>query len=157
MTDDHPQLPEGISKGLEDVLLRCFQRDEKIRISAQKLLKHPWIGTSGAQGGVCSSFQREVVKWFKQDDTELINIKNELSDYNKQLQEVGKKVQKTAYASIRGPGPRRPRSASQNELTFQPKIHQSEDRFFFVYSSSDNSQNVLLCRFQSQRQIWHQV
>jgi serine/threonine protein kinase len=31
VTDDHPPLPEGLSKGLEDVLLRCFQKDEKIR------------------------------------------------------------------------------------------------------------------------------
>ena len=46
MTDDHPPLPEGISKGLQDILLRCFQKDEKMRITAKKLLQHPWISRS---------------------------------------------------------------------------------------------------------------
>eukprot|EP01119_Soliformovum_irregulare_P008680 TRINITY_DN2177_c1_g1_i1.p1 TRINITY_DN2177_c1_g1~~TRINITY_DN2177_c1_g1_i1.p1 ORF type:complete len:1141 (+),score=342.93 TRINITY_DN2177_c1_g1_i1:52-3474(+) len=43
VSDDHPPLPEGISNGLRDFLMRCFKKDEHIRITCQKLLEHPWI------------------------------------------------------------------------------------------------------------------
>eukprot|EP01094_Clydonella_sp_ATCC50884_P002136 TRINITY_DN11643_c0_g1_i1.p1 TRINITY_DN11643_c0_g1~~TRINITY_DN11643_c0_g1_i1.p1 ORF type:complete len:1085 (-),score=383.55 TRINITY_DN11643_c0_g1_i1:312-3566(-) len=41
--DDHPPLPEGISPALRDFLLQCFQKEPRLRISAKKLLKHPWV------------------------------------------------------------------------------------------------------------------
>lgn len=43
VNDDHPPLPEGASPAVRDFLMQCFQKDPNLRVSAQKLLKHPWI------------------------------------------------------------------------------------------------------------------
>ena len=43
VNDDHPPLPEGASPQVRDFLMECFQKDPNLRISAKKLLKHPWI------------------------------------------------------------------------------------------------------------------
>ena len=43
VNDDHPPLPEGASPLVRDFLMQCFQKDPNLRISAKKLLKHPWI------------------------------------------------------------------------------------------------------------------
>ena len=42
--DEHPPLPDNISPDLEDFLLECFKKDPAERITAKKLLKHPWLG-----------------------------------------------------------------------------------------------------------------
>ncbi|KAI3406851.2 CDC15 [Candida oxycetoniae] len=42
-TDDHPPLPRGISPAMRDFLLECFQKQPKLRISANRLLKHQWL------------------------------------------------------------------------------------------------------------------
>ncbi|KND02754.1 STE/STE11/CDC15 protein kinase [Spizellomyces punctatus DAOM BR117] len=41
--DDHPSLPAQTSVMLRDFLMECFQKDANLRISAKRLLKHPWI------------------------------------------------------------------------------------------------------------------
>ncbi|KAL8821207.1 MAG: hypothetical protein Q9223_000722 [Gallowayella weberi] len=43
VNDDHPPLPEGSSPVVRDFLMQCFQKDPNLRVSARKLLKHPWI------------------------------------------------------------------------------------------------------------------
>ncbi|KAG7145613.1 Cytokinesis protein sepH like [Verticillium longisporum] len=43
VNDDHPPLPEGISPASRDFLMQCFQKDPNLRVTARKLLKHPWI------------------------------------------------------------------------------------------------------------------
>ncbi|KAL7268257.1 Protein kinase of the Mitotic Exit Network [Rhizina undulata] len=43
VNDDHPPLPEGSSPAVRDFLMQCFQKDPNLRVSARKLLKHPWI------------------------------------------------------------------------------------------------------------------
>lgn len=60
VNDDHPPLPESASpvsiakheirfqdltkpQAVQDFLLQCFQKDPNLRVSAKKLLKHPWI------------------------------------------------------------------------------------------------------------------
>lgn len=43
VNDDHPPLPEGASPTVRDFLMQCFQKDPNLRVSAKKLLKHPWI------------------------------------------------------------------------------------------------------------------
>jgi serine/threonine protein kinase len=60
VNDDHPPLPQGASPVSEiyiqspismlicfqvvrDFLMQCFQKDPNLRVSARKLLKHPWI------------------------------------------------------------------------------------------------------------------
>ncbi|KAG8214693.1 hypothetical protein J3R82DRAFT_9774 [Butyriboletus roseoflavus] len=41
--DDCPPIPEGASPIVKDFLLHCFQKDSNLRISAKKLLRHPWM------------------------------------------------------------------------------------------------------------------
>ena len=41
--DDCPPLPEGASPVVKDFLLHCFQKDSNLRVSAKKLLRHPWM------------------------------------------------------------------------------------------------------------------
>lgn len=43
VNDDHPPLPEGASPLVRDFLMQCFQKDPNLRVTAKKLLKHPWI------------------------------------------------------------------------------------------------------------------
>ncbi|CAN6622973.1 hypothetical protein TRVA0_009S01134 [Trichomonascus vanleenenianus] len=43
VNDDHPPIPEGLSHQVKDFLLQCFQKDPNLRVSARKLLKHPWM------------------------------------------------------------------------------------------------------------------
>ncbi|KAI5304485.1 hypothetical protein KEM56_006451 [Ascosphaera pollenicola] len=43
VNDDHPPLPQGASPAVTDFLMQCFQKDPNLRVSARKLLKHPWI------------------------------------------------------------------------------------------------------------------
>jgi serine/threonine protein kinase len=41
--DDSPPIPEGASPIVKDFMYHCFQKDANLRISAKKLLKHPWM------------------------------------------------------------------------------------------------------------------
>ncbi|KAG2060707.1 hypothetical protein BDR06DRAFT_948085 [Suillus hirtellus] len=41
--DDCPPIPDGASPIVKDFLLHCFQKDCNLRISAKKLLRHPWM------------------------------------------------------------------------------------------------------------------
>ncbi|KAI9798306.1 MAG: hypothetical protein M1833_004878 [Piccolia ochrophora] len=43
VNDDHPPLPESASPAVRDFLMQCFQKDPNLRVSARKLLKHPWV------------------------------------------------------------------------------------------------------------------
>lgn len=43
VNDDHPPLPDSCSPLVRDFLMQCFQKDPNLRVSAKKLLKHPWI------------------------------------------------------------------------------------------------------------------
>jgi hypothetical protein len=49
VNDEHPPLPEGASPAVRDFLLQCFQKDPNFRVSARKLLKHPWIAGINAK------------------------------------------------------------------------------------------------------------
>ncbi|QIW97978.1 hypothetical protein AMS68_003496 [Peltaster fructicola] len=43
VNDDHPPLPEGASPLVRDFLMQCFQKEPNLRVTAKKLLRHPWI------------------------------------------------------------------------------------------------------------------
>jgi serine/threonine protein kinase len=47
--DDSPPIPEGASPIVKDFLYHCFQKDCNLRISAKKLLKHPWMVSARKQ------------------------------------------------------------------------------------------------------------
>ncbi|EKM79117.1 hypothetical protein AGABI1DRAFT_120578 [Agaricus bisporus var. burnettii JB137-S8] len=49
--DDCPPIPDGASPIVKDFLYHCFQKDSNLRISAKKLLKHPWmVSAQGSEG-----------------------------------------------------------------------------------------------------------
>ncbi|WVO23738.1 uncharacterized protein IAS62_005094 [Cryptococcus decagattii] len=41
--DESMRIPEGASPIVKDFLYHCFQKDPNLRISAKKLLRHPWM------------------------------------------------------------------------------------------------------------------
>ncbi|KAF2466940.1 uncharacterized protein BDR25DRAFT_292636 [Lindgomyces ingoldianus] len=43
VNDEHPPLPGSASPAVRDFLMQCFQKNPNLRISAKRLLKHPWI------------------------------------------------------------------------------------------------------------------
>ncbi|KAI0075090.1 kinase-like protein [Panus rudis PR-1116 ss-1] len=47
--DDCPPIPEGASPIVKDFLYHCFQKDANLRVSAKKLLKHPWMVSARKQ------------------------------------------------------------------------------------------------------------
>ncbi|KAJ7243744.1 hypothetical protein C8J57DRAFT_60548 [Mycena rebaudengoi] len=47
--DDCPPIPEGASPIVKDFLYHCFQKDCNLRISAKKLLRHPWMTAARRQ------------------------------------------------------------------------------------------------------------
>ncbi|OCH90450.1 kinase-like protein [Obba rivulosa] len=47
--DDCPPIPEGASPIVKDFLYHCFQKDCNLRISAKKLLRHPWMAAARKQ------------------------------------------------------------------------------------------------------------
>lgn len=49
VNDDCPPIPEGASNVARDFLLQCFQKDVNLRISARKLLRHPWMAGAKRQ------------------------------------------------------------------------------------------------------------
>ncbi|CAB4384200.1 unnamed protein product [Rhizophagus irregularis] len=59
--DEHPPLPESASPVVKDFLMQCFQKDGNLRISAKKLLKHPWI-TNIRKKATDSVPQQEAIK-----------------------------------------------------------------------------------------------
>ncbi|KAL1733487.1 hypothetical protein EV714DRAFT_204640 [Schizophyllum commune] len=47
--DDCPPIPEGASPIVKDFLYHCFQKDCNLRVSAKKLLRHPWMVSTRRQ------------------------------------------------------------------------------------------------------------
>ncbi|KAF2833574.1 Pkinase-domain-containing protein [Ophiobolus disseminans] len=43
VNDEHPPIPGSASSLLREFLMECFQKNPTLRISAKRLLKHPWI------------------------------------------------------------------------------------------------------------------
>jgi len=43
IVQNNPPIPEGISPVVQDFLMQCFQKDHNFRVTAKKLLKHPWV------------------------------------------------------------------------------------------------------------------
>ena len=64
VNDDHPPLPEGASPIVRDFLMQCFQKDPNLRVSARKLLKHPWIVSAKRSDAVVPN--EEAVKSVQQ-------------------------------------------------------------------------------------------
>ena len=74
--DDCPPIPEGVSPIVKDFLYHCFQKDVNLRISAKKLLRHPWMVSARKQMGMDSSTDK------KGKEGEKDNSRRPVSNYN---------------------------------------------------------------------------
>lgn len=76
--DDCPPIPEGASPIVKDFLYHCFQKDANLRISAKKLLRHPWMVSARKQMGLGSNQDSRKKNGEKVEDT----TKRPPSNYN---------------------------------------------------------------------------
>ncbi|KAF8073920.1 hypothetical protein FPV67DRAFT_1479798 [Lyophyllum atratum] len=86
--DDCPPIPEGASPIVKDFLYHCFQKDCNLRISAKKLLKHPWMISTRKQ---MSDGKKVVGDSAEKTSTARDGAKRPLSNYN--YDEAVQKVQ----------------------------------------------------------------
>ena len=49
VNEDSPPIPGKLSEGGKEFLVECFQKDWRLRVSAKRLLKHPWINEARAR------------------------------------------------------------------------------------------------------------
>ncbi|KAH8114562.1 hypothetical protein DFH11DRAFT_1689039 [Phellopilus nigrolimitatus] len=76
--DDCPPIPEGASPIVKDFLYHCFQKDVNLRISAKKLLRHPWMVSARRQLGLDVGTDKKGKEGEKENDTS----RRPLSNYN---------------------------------------------------------------------------
>ncbi|KIY52431.1 Pkinase-domain-containing protein [Fistulina hepatica ATCC 64428] len=103
--DDCPPIPEGSSPVVKDFLLHCFQKDPNLRVSARKLLKHPWMvatrrqmeSISGNVGGTEVS-QRRPVSNFNYDEAVL-----KVQEWNEALRSPSRPSRLSAAARGQSP------------------------------------------------------
>lgn len=67
--DDCPPIPEGASPIVKDFLYHCFQKDVNLRISAKKLLRHPWMVSARKQMGLESNTNNRKKNGEKSEDS----------------------------------------------------------------------------------------
>ncbi|KAF5382491.1 hypothetical protein D9615_003043 [Tricholomella constricta] len=77
--DDCPPIPEGASPIVKDFLYHCFQKDCNLRISAKKLLKHPWMISARKQ---MTDGKKTVGNNAEKASTGQDGAKRPLSNYN---------------------------------------------------------------------------
>lgn len=94
VNDDHPPLPQGASPGVLDFLMQCFQKDPNLRVSAKKLLKHPWIGNAR---------RTDSVK--PKNATEYTEAVKSVQEWNEALKDSpnGNSIRKNSTASTASP------------------------------------------------------
>lgn len=104
VNDDHPPLPEGASPAVRDFLMQCFQKDPNLRVSARKLLKHPWIVSARRSDQI-------VAKPTKYDEA----VKS-VQEWNEALKSPNNSFRRTARPVSNSPIPSR-RDQSTNVQT----------------------------------------
>lgn len=76
--DDSPPIPEGASAIVKDFLYHCFQKDANLRISAKKLLRHPWMISARKQMGLDTASDKKGKEGVQEHDT----TRRPVSNYN---------------------------------------------------------------------------
>lgn len=89
VSDVHPPLPENcISDELRNFLLLCFEKDPSKRISANSLLKHPWLQSA-------RTYTIEPAK------ASLSEVRHAIEVYNDALKEIEADFSSSAYTRFR--------------------------------------------------------
>lgn len=96
VNDDNPPLPQGASPVVLDFLMQCFQKDPNLRVSAKKLLKHPWI---------VSARRTDSVR--PKNATEYTEAVKSVQEWNEALKDSpnGNSLRKNSNASSASPVP----------------------------------------------------
>jgi serine/threonine protein kinase len=96
VNDDHPPLPQGASPLVIDFLMQCFQKDPNLRVSARKLLKHPWIVSARRSDAVVAK-----------NSTEYDEAVKSVQQWNRALKDSpnGNTVRKNSRTSSASPVP----------------------------------------------------
>ncbi|KAF7365522.1 Cytokinesis protein sepH [Mycena venus] len=127
--DDCPPIPEGASPIVKDFLYHCFQKDCNLRISAKKLLRHPWMVAarrqvaggkepleqkpSTARPGAQESQQRRPLSNYNYDEAVL-----KVQEWNEALKSPSRPSKHPARAANgRPPSPVREITASPSSST----------------------------------------
>lgn len=100
--NDHFPIPEGISPLVQDFLMQCFQKDPNLRVTAKKLLKHPWVSAhkKKTQTQPTTKYD-EAVKTVQKWNEALTNIEDNYAARPKLP--VSKKKEKKLHAQILTP------------------------------------------------------
>ncbi|KAF0408258.1 map kinase kinase kinase [Gigaspora margarita] len=126
--DEHPPLPETASPVVKDFLMQCFQKDSNLRVSAKKLLKHPWIVSIKKKNG--NTLQQQ-------------KLSTEYADAVKSVQEWNEAL-KGAKFKPSSPSHRRRRSESLRLTATMPtklSRHQFHHNSPFGNNNNNNNNN----------------
>lgn len=83
VNDDCPPIPESASTVVRDFLLQCFQKDRNLRVSAKKLLRHPWMLAAKRQ---MDSAKRETTQSRPSSGVDFDETVQKVQEWNKNLE-----------------------------------------------------------------------
>ncbi|CAG8548816.1 12494_t:CDS:2 [Ambispora leptoticha] len=116
--DEHPPLPESASPAVRNFLMQCFQKDANLRVSAKKLLKHPWIVS--ARGGMGTITKKTLPRSMKVPiTTEYEEVVQSVKDYNMALDETNSTTSRRRSSVSRRPS-RLSLSSPHSPIQHQP-------------------------------------
>jgi len=135
VNDDHPPLPQGASPAVLDFLMQCFQKDPNLRVSARKLLKHPWIVNARRSDAVVAKKATEYTEAIKS-----------VQEWNEALKDSpnGTSVRKNSRPTSSSPGPppkesgRPLRTLTKNSLP-SPSQRDAAERFRASEDTADDN------------------
>ena len=129
VNDDHPPLPQGASPVVIDFLMQCFQKDPNLRVSARKLLKHPWIASA-----------RRAEKVVAKNVTEYTEAVKSVQEWNEALKDSpeGGINRKNSRASAGSPLPKDLRSAKSSSKLPTQSARIPADRFRALEDPNDD-------------------
>ncbi|KAJ5714897.1 Cytokinesis protein sepH [Penicillium malachiteum] len=128
VNDDHPPLPQGASPAVKDFLMQCFQKDPNLRVSAKKLLKHPWIANARRSDSVVPKKSTEYEEAVKS-----------VQEWNEALRSPGTGTSKKPNKFDHGAGPLPTQRNSLVDTLPSPTSIKATDRFRSAESAEDDN------------------
>ncbi|KAJ5281472.1 Cytokinesis protein sepH [Penicillium angulare] len=128
VNDDHPPLPQGASPAVKDFLMQCFQKDPNLRVSAKKLLKHPWIMNA-----------RRTDSVVPKKSTEYEEAVKSVQEWNEALRSPGAGTSRKTNKFDHGAGPLPTQRNSLVDTMPSPTSFKATDRFRSPESAEDDN------------------
>lgn len=118
VNDDHPAFPEGASPVALDFLTQCFQKDPNLRVTAKKLLRHPWLAEARADS------ERKHVSAPPKRYDEVVKSVEQFNQAVEEAPTTPSRRSQDVYDSIR-----KFSRQKQNEITSSGHVEQWDDEF----------------------------